>query len=89
MPLTPLHDDNDTQSVTGTPNPVFDGHKQLVMGTPFGGNETPVVGTSTTTARSVVSSQIGRIDLPTLELCTQSPNESTAQETDMAAVKGN
>mmetsp|Transcript_12570 Transcript_12570/g.14419 ORF Transcript_12570/g.14419 Transcript_12570/m.14419 type:complete len:142 (-) Transcript_12570:349-774(-) len=59
------------------------------MGTPFGGNETPVAGTPTTTSRSVASSLIGRMHLPPLELRTQSsPNQSTARETDMAAVEG-
>mmetsp|Transcript_12577 Transcript_12577/g.14429 ORF Transcript_12577/g.14429 Transcript_12577/m.14429 type:complete len:279 (-) Transcript_12577:462-1298(-) len=87
MPPTPLRDDNDTQSVARTPGPAFGGHTQSVMGTLFGGNERPMVGTPTTTAHSVASSQIGRIDLPTLELFAQSPNNSTAQETDMAAVE--
>mmetsp|Transcript_54664 Transcript_54664/g.65773 ORF Transcript_54664/g.65773 Transcript_54664/m.65773 type:complete len:141 (+) Transcript_54664:281-703(+) len=58
------------------------------MGTRFGGDETPVEGTPTTTARSVASSQISRMDLPTLELWTQSPNQSTTREIDMAALKG-
>eukprot|EP00592_Proboscia_alata_P017553 CAMPEP_0194394210 /NCGR_PEP_ID=MMETSP0174-20130528/123730_1 /TAXON_ID=216777 /ORGANISM="Proboscia alata, Strain PI-D3" /LENGTH=170 /DNA_ID=CAMNT_0039189987 /DNA_START=96 /DNA_END=608 /DNA_ORIENTATION=- len=88
MTLTPLRDDNNTQSVAGTPDPAFGDHTQSVMGTLFGGNERPMVGTPTTTAHSVASSQIGRIDLPTLELFAQSPNNSTAQETDMAAVEG-
>mmetsp|Transcript_53133 Transcript_53133/g.53529 ORF Transcript_53133/g.53529 Transcript_53133/m.53529 type:complete len:104 (-) Transcript_53133:53-364(-) len=88
MPPTPLRDDNDTQSMAGTPDPAFGGHTQSVMGTPFGGDETPVAGTPTTTSRSVASSRIGRMDLPTLEIRTQSsPNQSTARETDMAAVE--
>jgi len=88
IPHTPLRDDNDTQSVAGTPGPVFSGHTQSVMGKPFGGDETPVAGTHITIARSVASSQIGRMDLSTMELRTQSPNQSMTQKTDMAAVEG-
>jgi len=64
MPFTPLCNDNDAQLVAGTPGPAFGSHTQLVMGTPFGGNETPVAGTPTTTARSIASSRIGWMDLP-------------------------